>query len=64
MSGTGSVKLGKDGCLNGKFRIKNGDSSTFVAERANEPDDPIPEPPSYGDKFGGRPPMKRVGPPP
>ena len=53
VSGTGSVKLRKDGRLSGKFRIKNGDSSTFIAERAEEPDDPIPEPPSYRDKWTG-----------
>ena len=35
MSGTGSVKLGKDGRLKGKFRIKNGDDSTFIAERSD-----------------------------
>jgi len=51
MSGTGSVKLGKNGRLNGKIRIKNGDESTFIAERANEPDEPIPDPPSYWDKW-------------
>ena len=53
VSGTGSVKLRKDGRLSGKMRIKNGDSSTFIAERAEEPDDPIPEPPSYRDKWTG-----------
>jgi hypothetical protein len=51
MSGTGSVKLGKDGKLKGKIRIKDGDDSTFVAEKADEPDDPIPDPPSYRDKW-------------
>jgi len=54
VSGTGSVKLCKDGLLSGKIRIKNGDESTFVAERAEEPDEPIPEPPSYGDKWRRR----------
>ena len=53
-SGTGSVKLGKDGRLKGKFSIKDGDSSTFIAVRAEEPDDPIPDPPSYRDKWRGR----------
>ncbi len=52
-SGSGSVKLAKDGRLQGKFRIKDGDSSTFIAERAEEPDEPIPNPPSYRDKWGG-----------
>jgi len=51
VSGTGSVKLRKDGFLTGKIRIKDGDESNFIAERAKEPDEPIPEPPSYGDKW-------------
>jgi len=51
MSGTGSVRLGKDGRLQGKLRIKHGDDSTFIAERAEEPDEPIPDPPSYRDKW-------------
>lgn len=54
VSGTGSVKVGKDGRLKGNLRIKNGDDSTFIAERATEPDDPIPKPPSYRDKWRGR----------
>ncbi len=53
VSGTGSVKMRKDGRLSGKFRIKDGDNSTFIADRAEEPDDPIPEPPSYRDKWTG-----------
>ena len=53
-SGTGHVKLGKDGRLRGKFRIKQGDDSTFIAERAEEPDEPIPDPPSYRDKWRRR----------
>ena len=51
MSGTGSVRLGKDGKLHGKIKIKGGDGSTFVGERSTEPDQPIPEPPSYRDKW-------------
>lgn len=51
MSGSGRVKLGKDGRLKGLFRIKGGDESTVVAERAAEPEEPIPGPPSYRDKW-------------
>jgi len=54
VSGTGSVKLGKDGRLKGKIKIKNGDDSTFIAERAEEPEEPIAEPPSYRDKWTRR----------
>ena len=43
MSGTGTAKLGKDGRLKGKIRIKNGDDSTFVAERTDPPNEPIPD---------------------
>ena len=51
MSGSGRVSLGKDGRLKGHFRIKDGDSSKFIAVRAEEPDEPIQEPPSYRDKW-------------
>lgn len=57
MSGTGSVRLGKDGRLHGRIKITNGDESTFLAERANEPDEPdepIPDPSSYRDKWRRR----------
>ena len=54
VSGTGSVKLRKDGRLVGRIKIRNGDESTFVAERTREPDEPIPDPPSYHDKWRGR----------
>ena len=54
VSGSGRVSLGKDGRLRGLIRIKDGDSSTFVAERSNEPDQPIPAPPSYRDKWRRR----------
>ena len=54
MSGSGRVTLGKDGRLKGTFRIKDGDSSTFIAVRAEEPDEPIPPPPSYRDKWRRR----------
>jgi len=51
VSGTGSAKLNKDGRLNGRIKIKDGDDSTFTAVRAEEPDEPIPNPPSYRDKW-------------
>jgi hypothetical protein len=51
VSGTGSVRLGRDGRLRGRIKIKNGDGSTFVAERSEEPDEEIPDPPSYRDKW-------------
>ena len=54
MSGTGNVVLEDDGTLWGTFEIENGDSSTFVAERAIAPDEPIPRPPSYRDKWRRR----------
>lgn len=54
MTGTGSVKLGKGGKLQGKFRIKDGDESTFIAERTAAPEEPIPEPKKYRDKWRRR----------
>jgi hypothetical protein len=54
VSGTGSVKLGRDGKLRGQIKIKGGDGSTFIAERSSEPAEPIPHPPSYKDKWGPR----------
>ncbi len=54
VSGTGSVKLRKDGRLTGKIKMKDGDESNFIAERAEKPDEPIPEPPSYRDKWRRR----------
>jgi hypothetical protein len=54
MSGTGRVTLGKDGRLCGGFKIKDGDESTFIAARSEAPDAPIPEPPSYRDKWRRR----------
>jgi hypothetical protein len=54
VSGSGKVTLGKDGRLKGVIKIKDGDSSAFVAERSTEPDEPIPPPPSYRDKWGKR----------
>lgn len=54
MSGTGRVRLRKDGKLSGRFAITNGDESTLIAERAEPPPRPIPEPPRYADKWRGR----------
>jgi len=54
MSGTGTARIGKDGRLRGKIRIKDGDDSTFVAERADAPSEPIEAPPSYRDKWRRR----------
>ena len=54
VSGTGSAKLRKDGRLVGRIRIKNGEESTFMAERTVVPDEPISEPPSYRDKWRRR----------
>ena len=54
MTGTGSVKLRKDGTLQGRIKIKNGDESTFTAEKTTAPTTPIPEPLDYRDKWGPR----------
>jgi hypothetical protein len=54
MSGSGRATLGRDGRLRGSIRIKDGDRSTFVAERTGPPAKPIPAPPSYGDKWPRR----------
>ncbi len=54
MSGSGRVRLGKDGRLKGFIRIKDGVSSEFTAERSDEPDGPIQDPPSYRDKWRRR----------
>ena len=51
---TGTVKLGKDGRLTGTFNIRNGDRSTFIAERAAAPKQSIPDPPSYREKWSRR----------
>src|SRR5690606_7541801 len=53
-SGTGTAKVAKDGRLKGKIKIKDGDESTFVAERSAEPEEPIPDPPSFRDKWRRR----------
>lgn len=54
MSGSGSVRLGKDGRLYGRIKINQGDESTFTAERTSPPVDPIPDPPRYRDKWRRR----------
>lgn len=54
LSGTGTARVRKDGRLYGKIKIKNGDDSTFEAERAEAPAEPIPDPPSYRDKWRRR----------
>jgi hypothetical protein len=54
MNGTGTVRVGKDGRLRGRIKIKGGDESTFLAERASEPAEPIQDPPSYRDKWRRR----------
>ena len=54
MSGTGKVHLATDGRLVGRIRIRNGDESTFIAERTDPPNEPIPAPPSYRDKWRHR----------
>ena len=51
MSGTGSAKLGKAGRLRGTISIDHGDDSTFVAEKTEWPEEPIPGPPSYRGKW-------------
>lgn len=53
-SGSGRVTLRKDGTLRGTFQIKDGDSSTFIAQRTEAPHAPIPAPPSYRDKWRRR----------
>jgi hypothetical protein len=54
VGGTGRVKLRKDGRLSGRIKLKDGDESTFIAERAEEPGEPIRDPPSYHDKWRRR----------
>ena len=51
MSGSGRVNLGKDGKLKGIIKITGSEESTFIAERVEEPIEPIPDPPSYRDKW-------------
>lgn len=51
VSGAGEVRLRSDGRLEGRIAIRNGDESTFIAEKTERPDEPIPDPPSYRDKW-------------
>ncbi|MEO5725846.1 MAG: hypothetical protein ABI134_16185 [Byssovorax sp.] len=51
IAGTGRARLGKDGRLKGTLVITGGDKSTFLAERTEEPSEPIPYPPSYQEKW-------------
>lgn len=51
VSGTGRARVDKDGRLRGKIEIHDSDDSTFIAERTPEPEEPIADPPSYGDKW-------------
>jgi len=54
VAGSGRVKLGKDGHLRGVIKIKGGDESRFTASRSAVPDQPIPPPPDYRDKWRRR----------
>jgi hypothetical protein len=54
LSGRGSVELAKEGRLHGRIKIKDGDESTFIAERTKEPTESIPDPPRYQDKWRAR----------
>lgn len=54
MSGSGRARLNKMDQLKGVIKIKNGDESSFIAERTVEPDESIPSPPSYRDKWRRR----------
>jgi len=54
MAGSGRLVLTKTGSARGSLRIKDGDSSAFVAVRADDPVEPIPDPPSYRDKWRRR----------
>jgi hypothetical protein len=51
VSGSGRVTLGRDGRLKGVIRIKDRESSMFVAVRTEEPREPIPPPRSYRDRW-------------
>lgn len=52
MTGTGSLKIGRDGQLRGRLKIRDGDESAFTAERSTELGHSISDPPDDGDKWG------------
>ena len=54
VSGTGRVTLARSGRLTDVIKITSGDQSRFTASRTEEPDEPIPEPPHYRDKWRRR----------
>ena len=54
VSGSGRVKLRKDGRLEGILKMNNGNENKFVAERTEEPTEPIAHPPDYRDKWKRR----------
>jgi hypothetical protein len=54
VSGTGEVELDEDGRLMGVIRIQGGEKCRFTASRSVEPHEPIPDPPSYRDKWRRR----------
>ncbi len=54
VSGSGHVELDEDGRLLGVIKIQGGDKCRFTASRSEEPDEPIPDPPSYRDKWRRR----------
>jgi len=54
MSGIGSVKPARTASSTGRIKIKDGDESTFLAEKTPEPTEPIADPSSYRDKWKRR----------
>jgi hypothetical protein len=54
MAGSGTARIDRNGWLRGRIEIDYGDESDFVAERAEAPSEPIPDPPSYRDKWRRR----------
>jgi hypothetical protein len=54
VSGSGGAKLARSGRLHGRFEVAQGDRCTFIAERAPAPDEAIPVPMSYRDRWPRR----------